>query len=265
MTIEELKAKANEIRDDVIRVACKNKCGHIAPSLSTVDILVALYYKIMFPFMDMLFTQPDIWKNRDRLILSKGHGGYALYAILADLRIIPKEQWERFGDNFHPPSALKGCIEYKPEWGLEASTGSLGHGLPMAVGMAYAAKIQGLNWHTYCIVGDGELQEGSCWEALNFMYDHDIRNITVIIDANGFMALEKVNTQTRNNPFYNGASIIDGHDIWGMVLILKQKPRMLVAETIKGKGLKCMEGKAHFHYRLPTVDELCEGRTYGKE
>jgi transketolase len=266
MTIDELKAKANYIRDEVIRVACKNKCGHIAPSLSTVDLLVALYYQIMSPFGVPNFANPNYpytWANRDRLILSKGHGCYALYAILADLGIIPKEQWERFGDNMHPPCDLKGCVEYHPSWGLEASSGSLGHGLPMAVGMAYAAKLQKLPWHTYCIVGDGELQEGSCWEALNFMYEHDLRNITVIVDANGYMALGKVVNLIQYTDFYEG--LVDGHDIWALIWILKQRPRTLVARTVKGYGLKCMENKAHFHYRVPTEQELCEGRTYGQE
>jgi len=266
MTIEELQKKADYIRNEVIRVACKNKCGHIAPSLSTVDILVALYYEIMQPFKHRVaqsyFIQPKHFQDRDRLVLSKGHGCYALYAILADLGIIPKEQWERFGDNFQPPSVLKGCVEYKPEWGLEAGTGSLGHGLPMAVGMAYAAKIFKLPWHTYCIIGDGELQEGSCWEALNFMFEQELKNIMVIVDRNGFMALQGVPNIAWD--YLNFDSIIvNGHDLHELLTYIAPGQRIIIANTVKGKGLKCMEGVAHFHYRVPCEDELCEGRTYG--
>ena len=276
MTIDELRKKADEIRDEVIRVACKNKCGHIASSLSTVDILVALYYQIMRPYKmqadGFLISNSTYniseYANRDRLVLSKGHGCYALYAILANLGVIPKEQWERFGDNLQPPSVLKGCVEYRPEWGLEAGTGSLGHGLPMAVGMAYATKIQKLPWHTYCIVGDGELQEGSCWEALNFMFEQELKNITVIVDRNGFMALDKIEKNAIVTLFKGyGYFAINGHDIFNIVWMLESKEidsrgMIIMADTIKGKGLKCMEGKAHFHYRVPTKNEICEGRTY---
>ena len=223
MTIDELRKKADEIRDEVIRVACKNKCGHIASSLSTVDILVALYYSIMEPFkLDISFPVKKIeeWENRDRVILSKGHGCYALYAILTDLGIIPREYWESFGIN----NILKGCIEYHPYWGLEAGTGSLGHGLPMAVGMAYATKIQKLPWHTYCIVGDGELQEGSCWEALNFMFEQELKNITIIVDNNGFMALDKIEKNAIVTLFKGyGYFAINGHDIFNIVWMLELK------------------------------------------
>jgi transketolase len=265
MTIDELKKKADYIRDEVIRVACKNKCGHIAPSLSTVDILVALYYQIMNPFNSQSIEYvKKSWENRDRLVLSKGHGCYALYAILADLGIISKEAWENFGIN----PILKGCVEYKPEWGLEAGTGSLGHGLPMAVGMAYAAKLQKKNWHTYCIVGDGELQEGSCWEALQFMYRQGLTNITVIADENGFMALERTGNVVKRHFDRYYYREVDGHDLWLLTSILKQVKddhKIIMARTIKGYGLKCMEDKAHFHYRVPDEAEMCEGRTYGQE
>jgi len=196
------------------------------------------------------------WNNRDRLVLSKGHGCYALYAILTDLDIIPYFQWEGLGIS----GKLKGCVEYFPEWGLEAGTGSLGHGLPMAVGMAYAAKVQKLSWHTYCIIGDGESQEGSCWEAMTFIYEHKLDNITVIIDMNGFMALGPINKGFG----YSGIEI-DGHDMESLYSLLKEKPRRVTARTIKGKGLKCMEGVSKFHYRVPDEAEICEGKTYGQE
>ena len=159
-----LRKKSNEIRDEVIQVSVRNKAGHIAPSLSCVDILVALYY-------DVMSYKPEnpLWEDRDRLVFSKGHGCYALYAILADKGIMPQKEWKEF---YAPLSSLSGCIERRPEYGIEASCGSLGHGLPISVGIAFGAKLQNKNYHTFCIVGDGELQEGSTWEALQFAVKH---------------------------------------------------------------------------------------------
>jgi transketolase len=258
MTIEELKKKANQIRDEVIRVAVKNNAGHIAPSLSTVDILVALYYEIMSPFKHRVaqsyFLNEKHFHDRDHLILSKGHGCYALYAILADLGILPKDQWENFNTT---ESELKGCVEYRPEWGLEASTGSLGHGLPIAVGMAYAAKLQKKNYKVYCIVGDGEMQEGSNREALQFIVENNLLNLHIIIDDNKLRALDE--TQIISLSIVQ--MVCKGHSIEELI---DRIPRynIIRANTIKGYGLKCMEGVSKFHYRVPTKEELAMGRTY---
>ena len=260
MTIKELQDKANFIRDEVIRVAVKNKAGHIAPSLSAVDILVTLYYEIMQPYHIVgKFSEDeystDFFVNRDRLVLSKGHGCYALYAILSDLGIIPKDQWENFNT---PLSELHGCVEYKPEWGLEASTGSLGHGLPMAVGMAYAAKLQGRKYNVYCIMGDGEMQEGTTWEAFQFIQCHQLDNIRVIVDSNHLRALDAVS----NDSYYKFMDrCCNGHDINDLLYYIARCV-FLQADTIKGKGLKCMEGIVKFHYRVPTQEELAMGVTY---
>ena len=145
-----IRDKAKWLRQEVLRVACKNNKGHIAPSLSCLDILTVLYYE-------------DYFKD-DTIILSKGHGCYGLYAILADLEKISKVAWENF--------TLSGCLD---------GYGSLGHGLPIAVGIAFGRQLQNKDGHIYCIVGDGEMQEGSMWEALSFMQHHDLRNITVIV------------------------------------------------------------------------------------
>lgn len=150
--------KANQIRKDIVEVAIRNGAGHIAPSLSCVDILTALYYRIM-----NISRYPQ-WEERDRLIFSKAHGCYGLYAILADIGYIKREDWE----NFYKGSFLSGCVERSLENGIEASCGSLGHGLPIAVGIAFGAKLQNKSYRVYCIVGDGEMQEGSNWEAVQF-------------------------------------------------------------------------------------------------
>lgn len=280
MIIRELEKKANYIRDEVIRVAVKNNVGHIAPSLSTVDILVALYYKIMQPFSlqdasgkHYALDNRSIWQHRDRLILSKGHGCYALYAILADLGVMPQQAWEHFNIPRHIGDlVLNGCVEYCPEFGLEASTGSLGHGLPMAVGMAFAAKKQKKNYKVYCIIGDGECQEGTTWESIEFACHHYLNNLVVIVDANKKQAMSNVpytpyDLEDRFCAFGADAQITDGHDIESIIQIInsvcvKHVPKVLIARTVKGKGLKCMEDQTHFHYRVPTEEELRMGRTY---
>lgn len=259
-----LKEKANQIRQDVIDVAVRNRAGHIAPSLSTVEILTAIYYSGLY-----VFDKND-WHNRTRVVLSKGHGCYALYSILADKGIIPMEEWK----SFYKGSQLTGCVSYKPEWGLEAGCGSLGHGLPMAVGIAYSSKLQNLPWHTICIVGDGELQEGSCWEALRFAGCKYLNNLTVIVDNNNLQAMDNIYSVMESVEdgcgSYNmleacgfSVSELHGHDLDWLIKELsipnKRQPKAIYATTFKGNGLKCMFNTAKFHFRVPTEEELAEG------
>lgn len=265
-----LRNKANFIREDVIKVSLRQKAGHIAPSLSSVDMLVALYYYVMsYRLLDPL------WENRDRLIFSKGHGCYALYSILADLGIMPKKEWEMF---YGERCSLEGCIERNPKYGIEASCGSLGHGLPMATGIAFGAKLQGKKYCTFCIIGDGELQEGSTWEALQFALKHKLGNLIIIIDANRLQAMDFItNVLDRSKEdkirklrgFGLLPIVLPGHNVVRLaerILILKSSsggiPKVIIAETIKGFGLKCMENVPKFHFRIPTDKELAMGRTY---
>lgn len=239
--------KSNELRDEVIRIAVKNNAGHLASSLSCHDILVALYYNIM--------------TEDDHCILSKAHGCYSLYAILADKGKLPKDQWKEFNTK---ESILTGCASYKPEWGIEAGCGSLGHGLPIAVGMAYAMELQYKKGIVYCIVGDGELEEGTTWESLNFIKQNSINNICIIIDGNELRALDNIVIRY-NREFFNYVCQDDIELIInGIYLINKMKPevKILNVDTIKGKGLKCMENKPEFHFRVPTDKELEMGKTY---
>ena len=246
-----LEAKADFIRQEVIRVAIKNKAGHIAPSLSCVDILVALYY--------------DIMNENDRLIFSKAHGGYGLYAILADKGIIPKERWENFD--------LPGCVERMPEYGIEAGCGALGHGLPMAVGLAYGNKLQGKEGRIFCLCGDGELQEGTTWESVQFALHHKLNNLTLIVDDNGLQAMDFTENILDVDLCYalTGLEIYPlfcaGHDIAELSEIITQKkaekeehqPTFIFAATVKGYGLKCAENVPKFHYRVPKENELSQG------
>ena len=213
-----------------MRVAVKNHKGHVAPSLSCLDILAVLKYKVM--------------KWDDALILSKAHGCYGLYAIEADMGEISSEDWENFNL----------CGSYD---GL----GSLGHGLPIAVGIAFGRRLKGEPGHVFVIVGDGEMQEGSNWEALSFMYHHNLRNITIIVDNNGLQAIDRVANVLRHDlrKRFEGWGFTphecNGHDDKWLLSELSQRPQILIAHTIKGKGYNSMEGLAKFHYRVPTQEE----------
>jgi transketolase len=266
-----LLSKANAIRDEVLRIALKNKAGHIAPSLSSVDILVALYYEVL-----SCDPKDPYRADRDRLVFSKAHGCYALYAILADIGLLPRKEWENF---YTPESTLLGCMERRAEYGLEASCGSLGHGLPMAVGIAYGAKLQHKAYQTYCVIGDGEFQEGSVWEAILFAVKHEVDNLTIIVDHNRLQAMDHIkNVLDRDEKelvrrlkgFGLSPMLCPGHDateIAGCIRTAQKDslraPRVIIAETIKGFGLKCMENVPKFHFRIPSDEELAMGKSYG--
>ncbi|MBF0208875.1 MAG: transketolase [Oligoflexia bacterium] len=277
-----LKEKAAFIRKEVLRVAVQNGAGHIAPSLSTVDLLVALYYDVIRISKD--WSGSAEWERRDRVIFSKAHGCYALYAILCDLGFIGRADWE----NFYKGSFLSGCLERREVCGLEVSCGSLGHGLPMAVGIAYAAKRQGgpdHKYRIYCIIGDGEMQEGSNWEALQFAAKYQLSNLKIIIDHNRLQAMDFLENVLssggrdgqectkelvrRVRAFGCYTKVVPGHDVRKIVQALRgvnrlasprsPGPQCLIAKTIKGYGLPCMENVPKFHFRLPTPEEMAMG------
>lgn len=266
-----LEEKADEIRKQVVAIAIKNNAGHIASSLSCIDILTVLYYGLM-NLGDSLFCE-----DRDHLIFSKAHGCYGLYAILVDKGYIPKKEWE----NFYNVEHLLVC-ERNLELGIEAGCGSLGHGLPMAVGIAFGTKLQKKPYRTYCIVGDGEMQEGSCWEAIQFAVKQKLSNLTIIIDHNKLQAMDflenimtiegrKIDLQRKLKAFGLIVKTCNGHNPKEILAIIKKwiknqakfdYPQVLVANTIKGYGLLCMENVPKFHFRVPTEDELKIGRRY---
>jgi transketolase len=267
----QLCRKANEIRRDVVSRCVASGAGHIAPSLSCIDILVALYYSVLNRSAD-----PQ-WELRDRMVFSKAHGCYGLYSILSDIGYCPNKEWE----TFYKGSVLTGCIERHLEYGIEASTGALGHGLPMATGIAFGAKLQGKTYRTYCIVGDGEMQEGSNWEALQLAVKKELSNLTIIIDANGLQAMDFLrdvltvddvvdDLARKFTAFGCEVAVCDGHDPVAVVQQLSKwakttegiRPQVLVARTTKGYGLTCMENVCKFHFRIPTQEELMQGKRY---
>lgn len=268
-----LREKADFIRGEIERVCVKNNAGHIAPSLSAVDILTALYYQVM----NHKPGEPE-WPERDRLIFSKAHGCYALYAILYDLGYIPGSEWDDF---YLRENSLKGCLERNLKHGIESGCGSLGHGLPIAAGLALGAAMLGAEYRIYCVMGDGELQEGTTWEALQFSAKHELSNLVIIIDANRLQAMdftENIMDRTdkdisaRLKGFGLNPVECGGHDVVKLAGRLEKlsepagkSPKVLIARTVKGYGLLCMENVPKFHFRIPTKEELSAGRRYAVE
>jgi transketolase len=255
---------AADIRNKTIELSCKTGAGHLAPALSTVEILTVLFRD----FLNFNQANPRD-ETRDRFILSKGHGCYAYYVILNKLGLIPDRELENF---YTDQSTLTGCLSMNLDYMIEASTGSLGHGLPIAVGMAMSFKIQGKANRVVCMVGDGEMQEGSNFEALQFACHHKLGNLLVIVDANGLQAMDKVADVALDNDklakilkvyaeshFFD----IDGHDEHQITSAMKvffdrhaQKKEFTIVycRTVKGKGIDFMENKAMYHFRCPSED-----------
>ena len=251
---------ANRIRQNALKMVHRAKASHIASALSVADILAVLYGQILR--FDPA-NQDDA--SRDRFILSKGHACVAIYSTLAEVGLIPKEQLETYGDDF---SWLMNHISHKVN-GVEFSTGSLGHGLPFGVGKALAAKARGDTWRTFVLLSDGEMDEGSNWEALMFSAHHKLSHLTAIIDYNKLQSLDSIVNTLGLEPLVDkliafGAQVheVDGHDHQQMAKVLSHtsngKPAVIVAHTTKGKGVGYMEDKVEWHYRTPNDSQLAQ-------
>lgn len=256
----ELQEKARQIRRLILKTACFGGAGHIAPALSMADIITELYFGGIMRYD----AQNPHWEGRDAFILSKGHACLALYAVLAEAGFFPREELRTF---LHKGSKLGGHpnMHYVP--GVEASTGALGHGLLFAVGIAMADKMDGRANHTYVVTGDGECQEGSVWEGIMSAVCHKLDNLTVIIDHNKFQAMDRVETIMGFHDFPAklrafGCCVldIDGHDHAAIheALLAREsgKPVVVVANTVKGKGISFMEEQPLWHCRMPNEEEL---------
>jgi transketolase len=234
------------------------KASHIASALSVTDILAVLYGQIM-----RFDPEDQASPLRDRFILSKGHACVAVYSTLAEVGLLAKEQLETYGDDF---SWLMNHISHKVN-GVEFSTGSLGHGLPFGVGKALAAQARGEAWRTFVLLSDGEMDEGSNWEALMFAAHHQLTHLTAIIDYNKLQSLDSVANTLGLEPLVDklgafGAQVheLDGHDHQQMAkalsVISKEKPTVIVAHTTKGKGISFMENRVEWHYKNPSDEQL---------
>jgi len=262
MDIDFLEKKAAKIRSTILEATVKAGNGHIGGSFSCVDILVALYHGKILNINLNNCNDP----NRDRFILSKGHAGIALYSILADAGFITKEDLFTYGENDtalaeHPDRRING---------IEADTGSLGHGLGIGVGIALSGKIDKSNFKTVVLLGDGECNEGSVWEALMFAAHHQLSNLIAIIDRNRQMILGDTEEQLALEPldkkfksFGWEVKEIDGHsfdELLGVLLttdvIGSQKPLAIIANTVKGKGVSFMENITKWHHGVPSGEEL---------
>ena len=254
-----LQARARAVRARVLRMAHAGKTPHVGSALSSVDLLVALY----FSALRIDPAKPDD-PGRDRLLLSKGHGCMAQYGALAERGFFPEsvlDEYARDGGRLaeHPGPH---CVP-----GIEAATGSLGHGLPMGAGMALAAKMRGASYRVFVVLSDGECYEGSVWEAALFARTQGLDGLTAIVDYNGWSAMGR--TDLAMDPFAEkwrafGWSVreIDGHDVASIASVLAAvpfepgRPSAIIGRTLKGKGVSFMENDLEWHYRPPNDDDL---------
>ena len=255
-----LSKKSSEIRKSLLKMIYTGKAGHTGGALSSVDILTALFYSV-------LRFDPDNpgWPERDRFILSKGHSVEGYYNILADIGFFPKEECETFSQY---GSRLIGHPNNKIP-GVEMNTGALGHGLSISVGMALAGKMDSKTYRVFTLMGDGELAEGSVWEAAMSAAHFKLDNLIGVIDRNGLqisgstddvMSLE--NLESKWAGFGWAVRCIDGHNFdelrgaFAGTPYIKGKPSLIIANTIKGKGVSFMENVAGWHHGVPTEEQF---------
>ena len=259
---EDIQKKASILRARIIETSHKAGMPHLGSCLSCVDILSALYFSVL-----NIDTSNPKAADRDRFILSKGHGAPALFQVLAMRGFYPEEWLEKYGEDGgvfaeHPPT---------PDHlaGIEAATGSLGHGFPMGVGMALAARINQQKYNVYALLSDGECNEGSIWEAAMFAGGKKLENICVIIDFNKWQATDRSQDVMALDPLADkwkafgwNTFEVDGHNIDELLRTFSQfpaknnKPTAIIAHTIKGKGVSFMEDDNNWHYRIPNEEEV---------
>ena len=256
-----LKLKAAQLRGKVIEMSHAAQAAHLASSLSCADIVTAAYWHVLN--IDAASPKDPL---RDRFILSKGHAAAALYATLAMKGYFPLGELDTYCQDGgrlaeHPPANLLP--------GVEAATGSLGHGLPLGCGMALSGRIKGERFRVYALLSDGENNEGSVWEAAMFAAAQKLENVCVVVDYNKWQATGRSNETLMLAPlrekwsaFGWDAHEIDGHDVGALAEAMQNipngsgKPVALIAHTVKGKGVSFMEDDNNWHYRAPTAEEV---------
>lgn len=262
--LKELKKKSSDARRLIIETVYHAKAGHIGGPLSATDLLVTLY----FNEMNISPENPND-ENRDRFVLSKGHAAVALYSVLALRGYFPVEELKTF-DSID--SRLQGHPDMNALPGVDMSTGSLGQGISAAVGMALGAKLQNKDFRTYCILGDGESQEGQVWEAADMAAKYSLDNLVVILDynklqqfgwagENGKRQIPVMEPEKRWEAFGWHVISIDGHnfqeinDAFSIARTIAGKPTIIIANTVKGKGVSFMENEYSWHSRVPSDEE----------
>jgi transketolase len=259
MAAIDVESKAKEIKRLVVKTITKAKGGHIGTSLSEVDILATLYFGIL----NVDAQRPD-YPDRDRFILSKGHGSEGLYCSLAAKGFFPEAELESYLQHDCPMTIHP--TRHVP--GVEMNTGALGHGFSNAVGVALAARLRKRPFRAFVLTGDGELQEGSNWEAAMAAAHFELGNLVLIVDNNGLQLADRIDRTMGIEPL--GAKLeafgfdvhpVDGHSIPALLELFSgldyagKKPHAVVARTTKGKGVSFMEGVPEWHHRIPTPEE----------
>ena len=254
------RALALRLRRHVVEMTHLGKSSHVGSCLSMADIMAVLYGRVL-----RVDPSDPTWAARDRFVLSKGHAGACVYAALAERGFFPVSELARHYQN---GSIFSGHVSHKGVPGVEVSTGSLGHGLPIATGMAHRLRLKGGGQRVFAVLSDGECDEGSNWEAILFAAHHRLDNLVVVVDYNRIQSLAPVSETIALEPFvdkwraFNWAvRRIDGHDhaqlaeVLGAVPLEPGKPTAVIAETVKGKGISFMEHAVLWHYRNAQGEE----------
>jgi transketolase len=258
--VRDARTLARAIRADMLRMVHRARASHVGSCFSIADILAVLYGQVM-----KVWPESPEHPERDRFILSKGHAAAAVYATLANVGVIPRIDLETYGADGSPYMTH---VSHKIT-GVEFSSGSLGHGLPFGVGKALAAKKRGQSWRVFVILSDGEMDEGSNWEALMFAAHHRLDNLVAIIDYNKLQSLTTISQTLGLEPLADkliafgwNVQEVDGHNHAQLIQHLTKtpwldgQPSLLLAHTIKGKGVSFMENKVEWHYRSPSAEQL---------
>ncbi len=263
MTTQEVAALCREVRRDIINMTANAGSGHPGGSLSAVELMAGVFCTQM-----RVDPRDPKWEDRDRFVLSKGHAAPCYYAVLAELGFFPKEEFRNFRQ-LH--SILQGHPDTKKVPGVDASTGSLGQGVSIAVGMALGAKQLKKDTKVFVICGDGECQEGQIWEGLMAAAHYKLDNLTVIIDNNGLqidgrnddvMSLGDLPAKTRAFGLET-IEVADGNDLEQVIAALNAptpagKPKCIIAHTVKGKGVSFMENQAGWHGKAPNAEQRAQ-------
>lgn len=260
MSVLEVKRMANQIRQDIITMLIPAKSGHPGGSLSAADILATLYFHEM-----RIKSEEPQWADRDRFVLAKGHAAPVLYGTLAEKGFFPKEELLGLRQTGR---MLQGHPDMKRTPGVDMSTGSLGQGLSVANGMALAGKLDKKDYRVYVVLGDGEMAEGQVWEAAMAAAHYKLDNVTAILDYNGLQIDGPTDQVMSSRPLLDkwrafGWHVIevDGHDIEELIAAFAEakatlgKPTLLLAKTIKGKGVSFMENQVGWHGNAPSAEQ----------
>jgi transketolase len=257
-----LRRRARDIRRESLEMISRSGASHVGSVFSAAEILAVLYGGIL-----RVRPKDPAWSDRDRFVMSKGHAAAGLYAALSGAGFMPVERLSEF---YVDGGTLPGHVTHKGIPGVDVSTGSLGHGLAIAVGLATGARRVGRSWRTYALLSDGECDEGSTWEAALLAAAWKLEGLTAVVDFNKIQSLGRVDEVLPLEPlaekwraFGWAVREVDGHDVEALLDALdpdrwppEGRPRCVVAHTVKGKGVSFMENDLLWHYRCPRGDEL---------